>query len=84
MNDYIEDSNCGKSQSHSLSICSFSEIAYIEESYFALKVEEGSLCVYQAHISPEYLQEHTNPSLLLNDEKDEQSTTIIPLQCHQS
>ena len=37
--NYIENSNYGKSQSHSLSICSFSEIAYIEESYFELMVE---------------------------------------------
>ena len=29
------------------------------------------MCVYQTHISPEYLQERTNTSLLMDDEKDE-------------
>ena len=70
MADYIEDSNFGKSQSHSLSVYSFYEIAYIEELDFELMVEEGSLCVYQTHISPEYLQEHTKPYLFMDDEKD--------------
>ena len=43
-----------------------------EESYFELMVEEGPLCVFQAQISPEYLYEHTNPSLLVEDEMGEQ------------
>ena len=39
--------------------------------------------ILQAHTSPVDLQEHTKPSLLINDEKTEHST-IIPLQCNQS
>ena len=67
--DYIDESSYGKYQSHSRSVYSFSEISCIEESDFELMVEEGYLCVYPSHISPEYLQEHTKPSLLMDDEK---------------
>ena len=52
--DNIEDSNCVKFQSHSLSACSVYEITCIEESKFDSIIEEGSLCVYQAHISAVY------------------------------
>ena len=34
-------------------------------------VEEGPLCVFQTQVSPEDLQEHTNPSLFVEDENDE-------------
>ena len=50
--DYIEDSNSGKYQSHSISVYSFSEIACIEESGFELMNEEGSFCVCKTHILP--------------------------------
>ena len=36
-------------------------------------IEERALCVYQIQISPEYLHEHTKPSLEMDNEKDEQS-----------
>ena len=69
--DYIENSNSGKSQSYSPCTYLFSEIASKEESYLELRVEERPLCVYQTRISPEDLQEHTKPSLFMDDEKDE-------------
>ena len=51
-------------------------------------VEEGPLCVFQTQISPKDLHEHTNPSLFMEDEKDEQlcnqSHTIEkPAVCHE-
>ena len=70
--DYIENYISGKLQSYNPSACSFSEIARKEESDFELMVEEGPLCVFQTQISPEELHEHTNPSLLVKDENDEQ------------
>ena len=72
MVDYIEYSNSGKFQSYNPFACSFSEIAKKEESDFELMVEEGPLCVFQTQISPEDWHEHTNPSLLVEDENDEQ------------
>ena len=69
MVDYIEDSNSGKSWSHNILVCSFFEISCIEESSFELIDEEGSLCVCLTHISPEFLQEHTNPPLFMDDKK---------------
>ena len=36
-------------------------------------VEEGPLCVFQTQISHEDLHEHTNPSLLVEDENGEQN-----------
>ena len=69
MVDYIEDSNSGNSQPHNLSAYSFFEISCIEESRFELIDEEGSLCVCLTHISPKFLQEHTNPPLFMDDKK---------------
>ena len=39
--------------------------------------------ILQDYTSPKDMQEHTNPSLLINDEKSEQSN-MIPLQYNQS
>ena len=69
---YIENFNAENFQFHSPSAYSFFEIACIEESNLELMVEEGPLCVYQTHFLPENLQEHTRPSLFMDDEKDEQ------------
>ena len=68
----MENSISGKFQSYNLSACSFSKIARKEESDFELMVEEGPLCVFQTQVPPEYLHGHTNPSLLVEDENDEQ------------
>ena len=72
--DYIENSNSGKYQSYNPSTCTFSVIARKEESNFELIVEEGPLCGFQIQISPKGLHEHTNPSFLVEDEKDDKIT----------
>ena len=48
-----------------------------EESNIGLVVEDGSLCVFQNLIPPEDLHEHTKPSLLVEDEKDEQLKSAL-------
>ena len=64
--DYTEDDNYGKYQSHSPSRCSFFENASKEKSDF--EVEGILLHVDQIQISPEYLHEYINLSLLEEDD----------------
>ena len=73
MVDYIDNSNSRISQYYIPYACSFSEIASNEESDLELRVEERPLYAYQTQISPEDLQNHANPSLFVEDEKDEGS-----------
>ena len=48
-----------------------------EEANFELMVEDGPLCVLQTQVSPEDLHEHTNPSLMVEDDKDEKIKSAL-------
>ena len=48
-----------------------------KKSNFGLVVEDGPLCVFQTLIPLEYLHEHTKPSLLVEDEKDEKIKSAL-------
>ena len=71
MGDYINNSDSGNFQSWSPSTCLFYELASKEESYFELMAEEILLCVDQIQTFPGDLHEHTKPSLIAEDEKNE-------------
>ena len=48
-----------------------------EEANFELMVEDGPLCVFQTQMSPRDLHEHTKPSFLVEDEKDEKLKSTL-------
>ena len=66
--DYTEDDDSRKYQSCSPSTCSFSENESKEKSYFEIVVEGRPLHIDQIHISPKYLHDYMNISLLEEDD----------------
>ena len=88
MIDYREDDNSEKSQSCDPSICSFSENASKEKSYFEIVVEGRPLHVDQIHISPKYLHDYMKISLLEEDDqpsdlKGDGCTNLFSEECNQ-